>query len=67
MDQHMDRPRCLTVAQVAAELQVHVSIVYRMIAAGDLPYIPVGKTGKRVSAKALDEYIESASTTRRVA
>ncbi len=49
----------LTVAEVAAELNVHVSTVYRLVRSGELAGIKVG-TAVRVRRSAVDAYINGA-------
>ncbi len=39
-----ERPRFLTVAEVAAQLRVSTMTVYRLIKAGELPAMRVGKS-----------------------
>ena len=52
----------LTIAEVAGALRVSKMTVYRMVHAGELPAIRVGRSF-RVPAKAVREYLESAYVT----
>ena len=53
----MSEVRCLTVAQVADVLQISQSAAYRLVRSGALPSIRVGKAGRRVTNKQLDQFI----------
>ena len=50
------RPRFLTVAEVAALLRVSNMTVYRLISAGDLPAVRVGKS-YRLREDDIDKYL----------
>jgi len=51
--------RFLTVAEVAAVMRVSKMTVYRMVHAGDLPAVRVGRSF-RVPEKAVQDYLKSA-------
>ena len=51
----------LTVAEVAATLRVSTMTVYRLIKAGDLPAVRVGKS-YRLREDDIDRYLESRYT-----
>lgn len=57
-----DRPRLryLTVAEVAEVMRVSRMTVYRLVHAGELPAVRVGRSF-RVPQDALDAYLEAAS------
>jgi excisionase family DNA binding protein len=54
--------RLWTVAEVADHMRVSNMTVYRLIKAGDLPAIRVGKN-YRIRGTDLDAYLDAASTT----
>lgn len=56
------RPRFLTVAEVAEEMRVSRMTVYRLVHAGELPAIRVGKSF-RVPDEALRQYLEASVTS----
>ncbi|GHG47062.1 hypothetical protein GCM10011331_07550 [Flavimobilis marinus] len=56
------RPRFLTVAEVADEMRVSRMTVYRLVHAGELPAIRVGKSF-RVPDEALRQYLEASVTS----
>ncbi|MDR3202879.1 MAG: helix-turn-helix domain-containing protein [Bifidobacteriaceae bacterium] len=58
-DRPPSRPRFLTVAEVADQMRVSGMTVYRLIHAGELRAIRVGRSF-RVPADALDEYLAAA-------
>ncbi len=47
----------LTVAEAAACLGCGTSTLYRMLLAGTIPHVRIGRTGKRISKQALRRYI----------
>jgi len=55
------RPRFLTVAEVAALMRVSNMTVYRLIKAGDLGSVRVGKS-YRISDDDVDRYLDSRYT-----
>lgn len=56
------RPRFLTVAEVAEEMRVSRMTVYRLVHAGELPAIRVGKSF-RVPDEALRQYLKASVTS----
>jgi len=54
----MDRTPYLTVYEAAELLRVHPQVIYRMIHAGDLPSMRVGRV-YRIPRRALDELVKS--------
>jgi len=54
------RPSFLTVAEVADAMRVSRMTVYRLVHAGEMPAIRVGKSF-RVPASALEEYLAQAT------
>ncbi|MGP7959621.1 helix-turn-helix domain-containing protein [Sanguibacter sp. A247] len=54
------RPAFLTVAEVADAMRVSRMTVYRLVHAGELPAIRVGKSF-RVPASALEQYLAEAT------
>ncbi|WP_159807368.1 helix-turn-helix domain-containing protein [Cellulomonas citrea] len=61
MSEQGPRQQYLTVAEVAAVMRVSKMTVYRLLHAGELPGIRVGKSF-RVPADALTTYLRSATT-----
>ena len=61
LPQHLERARFLTVAEVAAQLRVSTMTVYRLIKAGQLASVLVGKS-YRVSEDDVDRYLASTYT-----
>ena len=61
-----ERPRLryLTVAEVAETMRLSKMTVYRLVHAGELPAVRVGRS-YRVPQDALDAYLEAAATTDR--
>lgn len=57
MARHTDR--LLTISEVAEAMRVSKMTVYRLVHAGDLPAIRVGRS-YRIPAKALETYLDSA-------
>lgn len=55
------RSRFLTVAEVAGQLRVSTMTVYRLIKAGQLPAVRVGKS-YRVREEDVDQYLASSYT-----
>jgi excisionase family DNA binding protein len=53
------RAGTFTVAEVAARMQVSKMTVYRLVHAGDLPAVRVGRSF-RVSRSAVEEYLRGA-------
>jgi excisionase family DNA binding protein len=51
-----EQPKLLTVAEIAAELRVSKMTVYRLVHAGDLRSIRIGRSF-RVPVKALEDYL----------
>ena len=67
-DDMLDEPKELTAEQVAKEMQVHISRVYKWIQTGELPAIDIGSGGKhnyRVSRADLDDFKRRRRTTQR--
>ncbi len=59
---HADgRPRFMTVAEVAQLMRVSTMTVYRLIKAGDLPAVRVGKS-YRIREDDVDRYLSSRYT-----
>jgi len=56
MDRERTRATYLTVAEVAAMLRVSTMTVYRLIKAGELPAVRVGKSF-RLDEDAVDRYV----------
>jgi excisionase family DNA binding protein len=56
MIQQTERPRFMTVAEVAQLMRVSTMTVYRLIKAGDLPATRVGKS-YRITETDVDEYL----------
>ncbi len=56
MAQSFTRARLLTVAEVAAHLRVSTMTVYRLLKAGELPSVRIGKSF-RVREDDLDAYL----------
>ena len=61
LPQNLERARFLTVAEVAAELRVSTMTVYRLIKAGQLASVRVGKS-YRVREDDVDRYLASTYT-----
>ena len=59
--QQPERPRFLTVAEVASHLRVSTMTVYRLIKAGQLAAVRVGKS-YRVREDDVDRYLASTYT-----
>ena len=59
--QSHERPRFLTVAEVAAQLRVSTMTVYRLLKAGQLASVRVGKS-YRVREDDVDRYLASTYT-----
>jgi excisionase family DNA binding protein len=59
VDPSLAEDRFLTVAEVAAVMRVSKMTVYRMVHAGDLPAVRVGRSF-RVPEKAVHDYLRSA-------
>jgi len=59
--QSHERPRYLTVAEVAAQLRVSTMTVYRLLKAGQLASVRVGKS-YRVREEDVDRYLASTYT-----
>lgn len=51
----------LTVPEIARELRVSQTTVYRLIDAGELPHTPVGKRRKLVTRQQLDAYLAASA------
>ena len=65
-DDMLDEPKELTAEQVAKEMQVHISRVYKWIQTGELPAIDIGSGGKhnyRISRADLDDFKRRRRTT----
>lgn len=58
--QSMSRERLLTVAEVAEHMRVSSMTVYRLIKAGSLHAVRVGKN-YRIRTSDLDDYLQSSS------
>lgn len=56
MDKVQERPRFMTVAEVAALMRVSTMTVYRLIKAGDLPAVRFGKS-YRLDEADVDAYL----------
>lgn len=56
MTQQNERPRFMTVAEVAQLMRVSTMTVYRLIKAGDLPATRVGKS-YRITETDVDDYL----------
>ena len=61
LPQNLERARFLTVAEVAAQLRVSTMTVYRLIRAGQLASVRVGKS-YRVREDDVDRYLASTYT-----
>ena len=61
LQQQPERPRFLTVAEVASQLRVSTMTVYRLIKAGQLAAVRVGKS-YRVREDDVDRYLASTYT-----
>ena len=61
LPQNLERARFLTVAEVAAQLRVSTMTVYRLIKAGPLAAVRVGKS-YRVREDDVDRYLASTYT-----
>ncbi len=61
LPQNVERARFLTVAEVAAQLRVSTMTVYRLIKAGQLASVRVGKS-YRVREDDVDRYLASTYT-----
>ena len=59
VDPELAEVRFLTVAEVAAVMRVSKMTVYRMVHAGDLPAVRVGRSF-RVPEKAVHDYLRAA-------
>ena len=59
--QSHERPRFLTVAEVAGQLRVSTMTVYRLLQAGQLASVRVGKS-YRVREEDVDRYLASTYT-----
>ena len=59
VDQALSEVKFLTVAEVASVMRVSKMTVYRMVHAGDLPAVRVGRSF-RVPEKAVHDYLRSA-------
>ena len=55
---HEDKGTFLTIAEVAEMMRVSKMTVYRLVHAGDLPAVRVGRSF-RVHAEAVNEYLNS--------
>lgn len=53
-----ERPRYLTVAEVAQDMRVSTMTVYRLIKSGELAAVRVGKS-YRIRVADLDEFLDS--------
>ncbi|MCY3786658.1 MAG: helix-turn-helix domain-containing protein [bacterium] len=56
MDKTQQRPRFMTVAEVAELMRVSTMTVYRLIKAGDLPAVRFGKS-YRIEGADVDAYL----------
>ncbi|MCY3805762.1 MAG: helix-turn-helix domain-containing protein [bacterium] len=56
MDKVQERPRFMTVAEVAELMRVSTMTVYRLIKAGDLPAVRFGKS-YRIDEADVDAYL----------
>jgi excisionase family DNA binding protein len=56
MTQQTERPRFMTVAEVAQLMRVSTMTVYRLIKAGELPATRVGKS-YRITETDVDDYL----------
>ena len=61
MDKVQQRPRFMTVAEVAALMRVSTMTVYRLIKAGDLPAVRFGKS-YRIDEADVDAYLAARYT-----
>ncbi len=61
MDSVQNRPRFMTVAEVAELMRVSTMTVYRLIKAGDLPAVRFGKS-YRLDEADVDRYLASQYT-----
>lgn len=61
VSQSYERPRFLTVAEVAAQLRVSTMTVYRLLKAGQLASVRVGRS-YRVREEDVDRYLASTYT-----
>ena len=61
LPQNLERARFLTVAEVAAQLRVSTMTVYRLLKAGQLASVRVGKS-YRVREDDVDRYLASTYT-----
>ena len=61
MTQQTERPRFMTVAEVAQLMRVSTMTVYRLIKAGDLPATRVGKS-YRITETDVDDYLSGRFT-----
>jgi excisionase family DNA binding protein len=52
-------PQLLTFIRVAEQLDVSLSQVRRLVAAGELPTVVVGKDARRVRQSDLDAYVKN--------
>jgi excisionase family DNA binding protein len=59
VDQALSEVKFLTVAEVASVMRVSKMTVYRMVHAGDLPAVRVGRSF-RVPEKAVHDYLRAA-------
>lgn len=57
----MERSAYLTVYEAAELLRVHPQVIYRMIKAGDLPHLRVGRV-YRIPRTALDGHVKNAAS-----
>jgi excisionase family DNA binding protein len=62
MSNEVDAPTLLTVSEVAEKLRVSKMIVYRMVHAGDLPSIRVGRSF-RIPDKAVRAIFDALRTS----
>jgi excisionase family DNA binding protein len=58
-DRPLSEVRFLTVAEVASVMRVSKMTVYRLVHAGDLPAVQVGRS-YRVPEKAVHDYLQAA-------
>lgn len=51
--------RCLTIQEVADTLSISYSTAYKLVRTGALASIRVGKAGRRVTTKQLEQFISN--------
>lgn len=51
--------KCLTIQEVAETLSISYSTAYKLVRTGALPSIRVGKAGRRVTTRQLEQFIAS--------